>query len=372
MKILYICAWAKNKECTWSGTTYFLYKSLKNKCNIENFDVALNNIEDKIVKISQMRIINGKLKRNDIDRTIKNFFYQKKLNKCKEKSDNIILQIGEYGVFNNPSYIYQDLSVDSLLYFKKNKPELFRYSGFQNTTLKELEKRNKQQLKIYNNLTGIFTMSKWLADNLENNTKISKDKIHYVGAGVNIDVSKIDYSQKKGNKVLFVGRDFFRKGGDLVYEAFKILKTKLNKDVELYIAGPERFPIKEKFKGVHFLGNLSYENLITYFNICDIFCMPSRFEAYGLVFIEALVFGLPCIGRNEFAMKEFIQSGVNGYLIEDDSINELAIKMNELLKNKKIKENVIKNRENYIYKYSWDTVAERMVNIMQNDKNIRS
>ena len=35
--------------------------------------------------------------------------------------------------------------------------------------------------------------------------------------------------------------------------------------------------------------------------------MPSYFEAYGLVFIEALTYGLPCIGRNAFEMPNFIQ-----------------------------------------------------------------
>ena len=95
--------------------------------------------------------------------------------------------------------------------------------------------------------------------------------------------------------------------------------------------------------------------------------MPSRFEAYGLVFVEALIYGLPCIGRKEFAMKEFIQDGVNGYLVEDDNVDELAKKMEDLLKNEKIKEYVLSKRKDYIKEYSWDEVANRMITVIEND-----
>ena len=139
------------------------------------------------------------------------------------------------------------------------------------------------------------------------------------------------------------------------------------KNAELFIAGPKKLPYEELYEGVNFLGDLPYAQISEYFNECDIFCMPSRFEAYGLVFIEALVYGLPCIGRNEFAMKEFIQDGYNGYLIDKDDPNELALKMYNLLKNSKIKNNVIRNQKEYINQYSWDTVASRIISVIDND-----
>lgn len=123
--------------------------------------------------------------------------------------------------------------------------------------------------------------------------------------------------------------------------------------------------MEDMIEGVKFLGDIPVEKLSYYFNLCDIFCMPSRFEAYGLVFIEALVYGLPCIGRNEFEMKEFINDGYNGYLIKDDNKEVLAKKMYELLQNNKIKENIMKERSKYIQEYSWDRVAERIIEIIR-------
>ena len=125
--------------------------------------------------------------------------------------------------------------------------------------------------------------------------------------------------------------------------------------------------MEDKDENLIFLGDIDSDELSQYYNMCDIFCMPSRFEAYGLVFIEALVYGLPCIGRNAFAMKEFIQDGQNGYLIDDDNANILASKILDLLTNDAIKENVVSKKAYYISEYSWDTVANRLIEVIKND-----
>src|SRR5215469_16704822 len=52
--------------------------------------------------------------------------------------------------------------------------------------------------------------------------------------------------------------------------------------------------------------------------------MPSRLEGFGIVFPEALARGLPCIGRDSYAMPESITPGVSGGLITGDDEHELA------------------------------------------------
>ena len=111
-----------------------------------------------------------------------------------------------------------------------------------------------------------------------------------------------------------------------------------------------------------------------YYNLCDYFVMPSRCEAYGLVFGEALIFGLPCIAKNAFAMPEFIEDDTNGYLIERDDVDELCAAMEKMLLNsKRLKETVEINRTSYAERYSWKTVAKKMIAVMEADgywKNI--
>ncbi len=85
-------------------------------------------------------------------------------------------------------------------------------------------------------------MGKWLAEYLIQTGKLPREKVHAVGGGTNIDASKVDDSQKEGNKFLFVGRDFKRKGGDSVCKAFDLLQKNDFPEAELYVAGPKDKP----------------------------------------------------------------------------------------------------------------------------------
>jgi len=307
-----------------------------------------------------------KLKLGRFDMTYMKY-YNKKFQKAYKDCETInVLQFDECpnGEGIN-SYIYQDLSVGFLLDQYNNNPELIPYLGLGNLSKKYLVKRQKQQLEFYDKAAGIFTMGKWLADYLVTKENIPKDKVFNVGGGINLDPKMIDYSKKTGNRILFVGRDFERKGGDLVVEAFKKLK-KVNSDAELYIAGPTVNPVKENdIDGLFFMGERTYEQLTELYNMCDVFCMPSRFEAYGLVFAEALAFGLPCVARNAYAMKEIIKDGETGYLINSDDTDELADKMLKALQDTKMMQHVKEMKEWYIEEYSWDKVAKRMADVVK-------
>ena len=135
----------------------------------------------------------------------------------------------------------------------------------------------------------------------------------------------------------------------------------------MYIIGPSKLSFENTNPNIYYLGEIPADKLSYYFNICDYFVMPSRFEAYGLVFIEALSYGLPCIGRRIHEMPYFIKENETGYLLEKDEENPevLASFMKKLVLNEQIGENVRKNREYYINTYSWDRVAKNMIEIIE-------
>ena len=214
-------------------------------------------------------------------------------------------------------------------------------------------------------------MSEWLRQDIVRELGISADRVHCVGGGSNIDVTKIDASRKNGSRFLFVGKSWERKNGPLVVGAFRKLQEMFpDRQLELYIAGPEKAPESVVgVKNVIFLGLQSHEALIEYYNLCDYFVMPSKFEAYGLVFAEALSFGLPCIGKNFCAMPEFIKDDETGYLIEHDDVDELADALSRLLVNgERLSTNVRLNQADIIRKYSWDAVADRILDVFEKDQ----
>ena len=189
-------------------------------------------------------------------------------------------------------------------------------------------------------------------------------RIHAVGGGINVDPSLINPQPKSHNKIPFIGKDFKRKGGYITYEAFKLLREQGEK-VELYVIGPKQDPIDNPVDGYHFVGQIPFNEEAKYYNMCDVFCMPSYFEAYGLVFVEALTFGLPCIGRNCYEMPYFIQDGETGLLLKHDDPHELASLMLQVLHDDKYAKNVAAHHDQYLRDYSWDAVAERMAKVIR-------
>lgn len=139
-------------------------------------------------------------------------------------------------------------------------------------------------------------------------------------------------------------------------------------DVELYVAGPATDPYPNAVEGYHYMGDCSHDKLSELLNLCDIFAMPSHFEAYGLVFIEALCYGLPCLGRNAYEMPYFIEDGKTGILVDTYDRQNMAAQLQRLLGDEEIKRNVIAKREWYLKEYSWETVAERIYKVISNQQ----
>lgn len=370
MKRLYfIYQWGKGqRDNSWSGTPYNLFIALKNKTVVVDRPITngyINKIVEIVAKIYNRVFHTNEFKIFDIK------LNEARINKMKIDERIPCIMFCEYlTAVSKDSYVYQDLSVDYVERLRLERPEIVQYTPFpRNVALCEMNKRNAMAKQYYTICRGIFTMSKWLRDDLINHTGVKPEKVHWIGGGCNIDITKVDVSNKTGNRFLFIGKDWERKNGPLVIEAFSRLKKKYA-DVELYIVGPQKVPVEiERHKnGVFFVGRKSYGELVAYYNMCDYFVMPSKFEAYGLVFAEALIYGLPCIGKNEFAMPEFIIDGKNGYLINEDSASELEQCMEKLVLGGAIMaKGVQNNQKSYIKEYSWDSVASRMLKVIQED-----
>lgn len=346
-------------EHAWSGTPMGLYTSLSKRLDVTFLDacrdkskaaVILNGLTRGLLRLnSTKRILNG----SPIPDGAPVFAF----------SECVSRHIKD-------TYIYQDLSVDYLLRLRLQGHPAAAYALKKVIPTFLVERKNKKAKAFYESCAGVFTMSKWLEKDLIEHTGLPADKVHHVGGGSNIDVSRIDYSQKQGNKFLFVGKVWDLKNGDLVVEAFKQLcKAYPDRKPQLFVAGPETKPaIIGDDANIVFLGRLSYDQLTQYYNLCDYFVMPSRHDAYGLVFVEALCFGLPCIGKNICAMPEFIQHGENGFLLQQDDVRELTGLMEKLLLDGAAMANTIrKQREYYLEKYAWDTVADRIMQVLQKD-----
>ena len=145
--------------------------------------------------------------------------------------------------------------------------------------------------------------------------------------------------------ILFVGRFDRPKGLDILLEAIKRYN---NYNIHLYVAGAAVISdyIVDNYSeyditNITFLGWIPHEKIYEYYLSCDVVIMPSRWEAFGLVAIEAMKYKKPVIVSNRGALPELVEDGVNGYIFDLDNINSLYDILGKLKK-----ENLKKMGEN--------------------------
>jgi len=377
MKLNFVYNWGgnslDNRLTKWSGTPNGLLTAL-NKI-VEVNDISLKrNLSDHFLaffwKVYRKLYHTSDFLMEDSSIGDRQF---KRLIKKSAIDKGPILGVLEYNHTRiEDYYMYQDFTADFIIRYAREHKEWAKYLPCiieTNNVIANI--RKKRTYEIYSHCKGIFTMGEYLKRDLVEHTGIDPKKVHVVYGGCNIDLSKINYNKKNGTRFLFVGKDWERKNGLLVVKAFRKLQKKYS-EIELYISGPQKIPkelIDDVNNGkVYYFGLLSYNKLIELYNLCDYFVLPSLVEAYGIAFGEALIFGLPCIGRNDFAMPEFIVEGKSGYLLFNNDEDQLTGLMEKCLINSRyLKEYVVSNKEYYIHKYSWEAVAEKIIDVMRKD-----
>jgi len=145
-------------------------------------------------------------------------------------------------------------------------------------------------------------------------------------------------------RVLFVGRLEHRKGTDLLLAAAAELCQRIG-NIEFVMVGDPTIPASDgvtyraaferdhsELAGrVRFLGKLGDAELRQEYADCDVFCLPARYESFGLVLTEAMMFGKPVIAARAGGMVEIVAEGENGHLFAPGDAADLAAQLRKLL-----------------------------------------
>ena len=145
--------------------------------------------------------------------------------------------------------------------------------------------------------------------------------------------------KQKSNGILnitFVGRESRRKGIVGLITALKILRSKFGVDnfvfnvVSNFNDGFVELP-KEPW--INYYREISHEEVLRLFQQSHVFAMPSRFESYGLVYLEAMAAGCVVIARKGEPQCEFMNYGDAGFNIDSNDIDGLVRILENILKN---------------------------------------
>lgn len=121
------------------------------------------------------------------------------------------------------------------------------------------------------------------------------------------------------------------KGYDQIIKALpQILRVLPHARYLLVGAGPDR-PRVEKLirdagvsRAVTLVGAVPDNELAGYYNLCDVFAMPSKAEGFGIVYLEALACGKPVLAGNRDGSRDALADGELGLLVDADNIDEIA------------------------------------------------
>lgn len=224
----------------------------------------------------------------------------------------------------------------------------------------------------YLNLDYMITLSWIMKSELVKIYPHLKNRIQVVPNSINFEFKEeID----KKNSLLHVGNDHTNaegklvKGTDLLIKAFNLSKESLPQDSELHIIGgySEHFKNKNDYKNVVFLGRRSHSEVLKHMAKARVFALPSRNEAFGQVYIEAMQYGCTLIGAEKTGAVDIIEKGVYGFLISQENELELSQAIDNSFNLYESPGNCIRVYKEKINEFSRDSWLNRMQSLVTHE-----
>lgn len=184
--------------------------------------------------------------------------------------------------------------------------------------------------------------------------------------------------------LLFVGRIEPLKGLDTLIEAIAIMRREGFEDcpICLSIIGGDPQVSDEEMSAemtrlqelredldledmVTFLGKRSQDTLPYYYSASEAVVMPSHYESFGMVALEAMACGTPVVASHVGGLAFLVQDGVTGFTVPVDEPRALADCLKELIKNPDLRQKMGERAAEFAQEYGWDTIAAQIVEVYE-------
>ena len=116
-----------------------------------------------------------------------------------------------------------------------------------------------------------------------------------------------------------------------------------------------------------FLGKRAQDTLPYYYSAAEVLVMPSHYESFGMVALEAMACGTPVIASQVGGLAYLVKDGETGYHVPYDSPDVLAEKLRLLLCNGDLRRKMGEQAAAYAREYAWEKIAERIVKVYEQE-----
>jgi len=193
------------------------------------------------------------------------------------------------------------------------------------------------------------------------------------------NISKRDTSLRSSwgatddTKVLIsVGRMAPEKNLDQVLKTYEALKS-TGQAFKLVMVGdgPLKDQFQKRYPEIIFPGMLTQSNLAAYYASSDLFIFPSQTETFGNVTLEALASGIPVLAFDCAAARDWVQTGVNGWLVAENNPEGFAAQAVTIFNSKDLLEKITQSTRQHVVHLDWDQSAEQVESVFWDAIRIR-
>ncbi|PCJ56739.1 MAG: hypothetical protein COA73_11690 [Candidatus Hydrogenedentota bacterium] len=363
VRLLVLCAGDPENERTFSGSARSLISALEQRGCVHHKANVLGWSDPFVHGSLPVRAMR-KLDRRSWER---NYRYSAHcLNKNSQRGRSIAAAHPGYNacLMYGTNY-HPRLDVPTYCYFDATAAQVAQAKSWSYATLSETQTQRiiGLQQDVFDHCTTIFPRTQYAGESVEHDYGVNPDKIVPAGAGPNHYADPLPHGPYDNQNILFIGREFERKGGPLILEAFKKTKETLP-DATLTIIGctPD---IDEP--GVRIVGPIKkdveggLESLLQHYSEAAFFCIMSTFEPFGIVIIEAQNSYVPCVVPARFAFTETVLDGKTGRHVPDDNPETLSAIFTDLLKSPDKLEKMGQAGHDLVREaWTWEKAAERI------------
>jgi glycosyltransferase involved in cell wall biosynthesis len=392
-QIGFAALWEPVPERTWSGSAWNLLQGLLRAAPTTDVGIHMSRFSLTAFKALHTRYRYGQLVARWTSSRMTDAYLTRTLRQAahanaRDNSYDAIVTIDTLADPGVPFFVFYDISWEAMI---ASAESARAYAELRGLKLSVMNYVRDHQQEIYNRATGIIALSNWFARSLVEQSGVPPEKIYVAhpgfSAGRLIEAHDRDDDLPEKNdginssrevpirdaprrRLLFVGRqntnyDFYRKGGDLVVDALTILRSDYDNKITLTMVGMDYWPLPgTPPPGVRLLGYVPPSKVSGLYDSHDLLVMPSRMEPFGVVFVEALAHGIPCVARDAYAMPEVVTPGVSGALVTKDDPHELAATIASVLADDGIYESCRVRAPQMASYFSWDRTGRDVARII--------
>lgn len=363
MKIGFASRWDPLDKRSWSGTCFYTYQQLKRFGEVEIFQYKIPKLLQEWLttqKSINRRWFKKSTATEFLDAYAKNLSRQLTKELKKRPVDILFIPASSQML----AYLETDIPVVYMTDATFQQLQGY-YPSFSNMATYNVRQGIALDKKAFQKASHCILASDWCSKSAINDYGIDPSRITVAPCGANLDrtpsAGELHPYEATTFRILFLGVEWERKGGDIVLQTFRLLQRK-GMNVHLHIIGcvpPEDVQADKSITVIPYLNKNREDELAQLeevFRQTALLFLPTRAECAGIVFSEASAWGIPSLTTDTGGVSTYVKNEINGYGLHPDAGPEAYCTIIEQLYEDHVLLNKLKvsSRACFEHQLSWE------------------